>query len=188
MYVIKDKKIFFSWLWVVICTIVIYLTIPVARRIRLYITENFGRKIFLHFVYVTLILVLLYFLYYLILKLKIKNASNYLWLFLIGGLYIYFTSRLQSNPEEAFHFLEYGLLSFLLFRALSHKIKDRSIYFIATLLALFIGTFDEIIQWIIPQRYWNFNDVGLNFLAAGLFQIGIRKVIQPKEITKKNKF
>lgn len=103
----------------------------------------------------------------------------------MAGLYIYFTLKLWKIPEEAVHFLEYGLLGFFLFRALSHNVKDKSIYFTATLFALLIGTFDEILQWITPQRYWDFRDVGLNALSGGLFQLAIWKVIRPKIISGK---
>ncbi len=124
-------------------------------------------------------------LYYLIFKLKIRTPSNYIWLFIVAGLYVYFTLKLWKIPEEAIHFLEYGLLGFFLFKSLSHQVRDKSIYFTATLFALLIGTFDEILQWITPQRYWDFRDAGLNALSGGLFQLAIWKVVRPKIISEK---
>ncbi len=124
-------------------------------------------------------------LYYLIFKLKIRAPSNYIWLFIVAGLYIYFTLKLWKAPEEAVHFLEYGLLGFFLFKALIHHIRDKSIYVTATFLALFVGTIDEILQWMIPLRYWDFRDVGLNCLSAGLFQLAVWKVVKPKLISEK---
>jgi len=103
----------------------------------------------------------------------------------VAGLYIYFTLKLWKIPEEAIHFLEYGLLGFFLFKSLSHQVRDKSIYFTATLFALLIGTFDEILQWITPQRYWDFRDAGLNCLSGGLFQLAIWKVVRPKIIYEK---
>jgi hypothetical protein len=78
-----------------------------------------------------------------------------------------------------------GLLGFFLFRALKHHIKDSSIYFTATFFCLLIGTFDEILQWITPRRFWDFQDVGLNTLSGGLFLLTIWKVLKPKVITEK---
>ena len=124
-------------------------------------------------------------LYFLIFKLNIRSLSNYIWLFIVAGLYTYFTLKLQKAPAEAIHFLEYALLGFFLFRALSHHVRDKTIYLTATLFALLIGTFDEILQWIIPQRMWDFRDVGLNALSGGLFQLGIWNVVQPKIISDK---
>ncbi len=156
-----------------------------ARKIQRFVYENWGREVFGYFVLAVLFIGSISLLYYLIFKLKIRAPSNYIWLFIVGGLYTYFTLKLWKIPEEAVHFLEYGLLGFFLFRALSHKVKDKSIYFTATLLALLIGTFDEILQWITPQRYWDFRDVGLNALSGGLFQLAIWKVVRPKFISEK---
>lgn len=108
-----------------------------------------------------------------------------MWTFIVAGLYTYFILKIKSNPTETVHFLEYGLLGFFLFKALNHHIKDKSIYITATLFALLIGTFDEILQWITPQRYWDFRDVGLNGLSGGLIQLAIWKVRRPKIISEK---
>ncbi len=48
-----------------------------------------------------------------------------------------------------------------------------------------IGTIDEIIQWLVPSRYWDFRDIWLNFLAGGLFQICLWKGIQPDAISER---
>ncbi len=71
----------------------------------------------------------------------------------MAGLYIFFMSKLWKAPEEAVHFLEYGLLGFFLFKALIYHTRDKSIYVTATFFALFVGTIDEILQWMIPLSY-----------------------------------
>ena len=181
----SHKKIFISWLWVCLCSLAIFLTVPIARRIQGFVYNNWGREVFGYFVLVALAIGFASLLYYLVFKLKIRNPSNYIWLIIISGLYIYFTLKLWEIPEEAIHFLEYGLLGFFLFRALRYNIKDKSIYITATFLVLIIGIFDEILQWIIPQRYWDFRDAGLNGLSGGLFQLTIWKVLKPKTILEK---
>ena len=153
-----------------------------ARRIQRFVYNNWGREVFGYFVLVVLFIASISLFYYLIFKLKIRAPPNYIWLFIVAGLYIYFTLKLWKSPEEASHFLEYGLLGFFLFKSLSHQVRDKSIYFTATLFALLIGTFDEILQWITPQRYWDFRDVGLNCLSGGLFQLAIWKAVRPKII------
>jgi len=182
---IFNKKFSLSWLWVILCSISIFLTVPVARKVQKFVYNNWGREAFGYFVLGVLAVASVGLLYLLIFKLKIKSPSRYIWLFIIAGLYIYFTLKLWKIPEEAVHFLEYGLLGFFLFKALSHNVKDKSIYITATLFALLIGTFDEILQWITPQRYWDFRDAGLNGLSGGLFQLSVWKVINPKDISKK---
>ena len=153
-----------------------------------FVSDKWGRTTFGYSVLIVLAIAFFYLIYFLTSKLKIRSASNYIWLFIIGGLYIYFILKLWGIPEEAIHFLEYGLLGFFLFKALIHHIRDKSIYFTATLFALLVGTFDEILQWITPQRYWEFRDVWLNTLSGGLFQLGIWKIIRPKIISEKINF
>jgi hypothetical protein len=123
--------------------------------------------------------------YVLVFRLKIRSPSNYIWLTAVAALYIYFTLQLWRAPEEAVHFLEYGLLGFFLFRALSLTIRDKSIYPTAFLIGSLIGIFDEVLQWMMPGRYWDFRDAGLNALATGLFQIALWKGIRPKIISEK---
>ena len=121
-------------------------------------------------------------IYILIFRLKIQSLQNYIWLLILTGLYIYFTLRMRKSPVEVTHFLEYGLLSIFIFRALKHHIKDKTIYFNTALIILLIGTLDEIIQWIVPGRVWNFKDVRLNVISGGLIQLAIWQVIKPKSI------
>lgn len=172
-------------MWVVFCSIAIFLTVPVARTIQTYVTKNLGKNAFIYFVLSVLAIAFISLLYFLIFRLKIVSASNYVWLFVLTGIYTYFILKLIKAPAEAIHFLEYGLLGFFLFRALTNHIKDNSIYFTATLFALIIGTFDETFQWITPGRFWSFHDVGLNTLSGGLFQVALWKVIKPKIISEK---
>jgi hypothetical protein len=179
------KSAALAWLWVALCSLAIFLTVPVARSIQRYVSDRWGRQLFGYFVLGVLALGCLGLLYYLFFKLRIRSLSKYAWLALISALYIYFTLQLWQKAEEAVHFLEYGLLSFFVFRALSFRIRDKSIYFTAALVCLLIGIFDEIIQWMIPERFWDFRDVWLNGLSGGLFQLAIWKVIDPKIISDK---
>jgi VanZ family protein len=124
--------------------------------------------------------VFLFCLYLLWFRLKIHTFSNYLWLAAVAFIYIYFTIKLWSRPEEAIHFLEYGVLGFLLYQALRHHIHDKGIYFIAFLIGALVGIFDESLQWMIPRRVWDFRDLGLNALSTGLLLVAIWKGIRPK--------
>jgi len=111
MMMVKNK-VFQSWMLVVFCSVGIFLTIPVAREIQQYVSEHWGRSLFGYFVIVVLSVGFLGLLYVLIFKLKIRTPTRYTWLILVGGLYAYFTHKLWKIPEEAIHFLEYGLLGF----------------------------------------------------------------------------
>ena len=176
----KSRKIALSWLWVLLCTLAIFFTVPLARTIQNFVATHAGRSFFGYsvlFAAAATFFVLGSILYF---RLKIRRYSNYAWLVLISALYVYFTLKLWANPEEAIHFIEYGLLGFFLFRALRHHIDDNSIYLAAFLLGTFVGTFDEILQWIVPGRYFDLRDVGLNALSSALFQILLWKGFRVK--------
>lgn len=181
----SNNHILSSWIWVVLYSILIFLTVPVARTIQIFISKNLGKFAFIYLVLSVVGLAFLFFLYLLIIKLKIHSLSRYIWLFSLTGLYFYFTLQLKNSPAEAIHFLEYGLLGFVLFKALTHHIHDKSIYLTATFFCLLIGTIDEILQWILPHRYWDFQDVGLNVLSGGLFLMIIWNVVKPEAISEK---
>lgn len=170
------------WLWVLLCVIVIFSTIPVARVFQQYISKTIGREFFSYLVLFVTGGGLGVLLYAFIFKLNVKRVSQYLWLFFCAGLYVYFTLSLWRIPEEAIHFIEYGLLSYFLFRALNHRIHDRTIYLTSAFFVLLAGTTDEFLQWMMPKRFWDYRDVGFNVIAGGIFLLGIWKGVRPKTV------
>ncbi len=172
-----------SWLWVFLCTAGIYSVIPLARGFQKLVYSTIGKEFFTYAVLLVLFAVLVTLLYFFLFKLKIKNVPQYIWLILCAGAFIHFTLQLRKHPEEAFHLLEYGFLSILVFKALSHRIRDWSIYISVTFFVLFIGTVDVFIQWLTPNRYWGLEDVKINTLAAIIFQVAIWKGIKPEIIS-----
>jgi hypothetical protein len=172
-----------SWLWVFLCSIGIFSTIPVERAVQVFVYDNIGRDFFTYAVLVAVFFIISLTLYFFLFKLKVRKTSQYIWLFICAGIYIYFTVTLREHPEEAVHFLEYGLLSFFLFRAFSHKIKDNTVYITAALGVLFIGTMDEFLQWLMPKRFWDYRDIGINALAGSVFLLAVWKGIKPKMIS-----
>ncbi len=98
------------------------------------------------------------------------------WLAGIAAIVIVWTRSLMGQPEEAFHFLEYGVLGVLLHRALRLEIDDPGVFVAAALLGTVVGTVDEILQWMVPERYWDFRDLVLNGGASVLVQIALWRV------------
>jgi hypothetical protein len=74
------------------------------------------------------------------------------------------------------------VLGALAFRAFGTRFPDRSSYACAAVLCALLGTVDEIIQWVTPRRYWEFRDVALNAVSAGLAQVAIWKGVAPPRI------
>jgi VanZ family protein len=181
------KRRFLAWLWVALCTLSIFLIVPLARTIQKFVSARWGRPFFGYAVLAITALAFCVLVNILVFRLKVRTLSNYFWLAVVAALYVYFTLQLRRAPEEAVHFLEYGLLGYFLFRALSLSIHDKSIYPTAFLIGSLIGIFDEMLQWITPGRYWDFRDVGLNALATGLFQVALWKGIKPRAISERIK-
>lgn len=101
------------------------------------------------------------------------GRADLLWLAGVATAFVVWTHHLMGQPEEAVHFLEYGILGVLLYRAFEERIPDATIYLVAMLTGLLVGTFDEIIQWLVPGRFWDLRDIILNASAVALIQIAI---------------
>lgn len=90
-------------------------------------------------------------------------------------------TQLQS-PIEAIHFFEYGVLALLFWRAWRLHVADPLIYPLALLGTGLVAWADEFLQWLTPLRYWDFRDLRLNALAGGLFLLFWGLVIRPDGI------
>jgi VanZ family protein len=165
-----------------VCIGIIFTTIPLARSLQKIVYSTVGKEFFTYFVLFTVLAGLALLLYLLIRKYRVRTPSQYLWIFLIGGTFIYFTFQLRKHPEEAVHLIEYAVLAFLLLNALGHRIRDWTAYITAGLLVAFIGTADECIQWMLPSRVWDYKDVTINALAGVLSLLAINRGIKPERM------
>lgn len=170
------------WLWAFLCIAGILFIAPEARSIQVFVYDSIGKMYITYAILFLIISGFLALLSILIFRLKTRNISPYIWLFLGCGIYIYFTLRLKKTPEEAAHFIEYGLLTFFVFKALSHRIRDRTVFITTVLLVTCVGIVDEFIQWLLPSRVWDYKDIGLNALSAGVFVLLVWKAIRPEII------
>jgi len=134
-----------AWLWVFLCAAGIYTIIPVARSIQIFIYDTLGKEFFTYIALLIVCAVLVAVLYFFTIKLKVKKTSQYVWLVICAGLYAYFTFHLRAHPEEAIHLIEYGLLSYFVFKALCHKILDWTVYITALFIVVFFGVLDEFL-------------------------------------------
>jgi hypothetical protein len=106
------------------------------------------------------------------------EVADILWLAGVAAITVFWIHRLMGRPEEAVHFLEYGVLGVLLFRVFEDHIPDSTVYLSVTLTGILIGTVDEIIQWMVPGRFWDFRDIVLNGGAVALLQIAMWRLVQ----------
>jgi VanZ family protein len=85
-------------------------------------------------------------------------------------------------PEEQVHFIEYGILSALIYIALTHDVDNKSIYFISAIIVFVFGTIDEVIQWALPNRCFDIRDLVMNGMAGILVQLLIAMVINKRKV------
>ena len=170
-----------------LCIAAILFTVPFARSMQKLVYSTVGKEFFTYTVFFSVCVCLAAALYSLLFKYRAKNVSQYIWLFLCAGVYIYYAATLRKYPEEAIHFIEYGLLAYLLFRALSVRIRDVTVYMTALVLVAVVGAFDEFIQWLTPRRVWDYRDVAFNSIAGLVLLVAIWKAIRPAIISAKVK-
>ncbi len=168
-----------SWFYASIWSMIIFITVPLARAIQSYVSERWGRDTFMYAVIITVIIVSSFALLKLRQRKRATTKKNYLWLVSVSAIFITYTIKLRRNPEEAIHFIQYGLLAVLVYRALTHRIADNGIYFVALLITAAIGMVDEALQWLTPQRIWGLSDIWLNTVAAALSLLMIAKGLSP---------
>lgn len=108
--------------------------------------------------------------------------KQYILAFIIFCIYGYYLKVLKI-PEERIHLLEYGLLSFLVFRVYTSDWSSMFRYWQTFLTVSFIGTLDEIIQYLIPNRVGDVRDIGLNILS-GLLGLALTAILLQKSAKK----
>ena len=171
-----------SWLYAGLWSLLIFVTVPVARVIQGYVSDHWGRDLFLYGVIVIIVLVLIS-AQRLIKRKRTAAAASHVWLISIATVFIIYTFQLRGNPEEAVHFVQYGVLAILVYRALTHRITDYGIYFVALLLTSTVGLIDEALQWLAPERVWGLKDIRLDTVAAALVLLGVAMGIRPALIS-----
>lgn len=170
----------YRWLAVAAWVGVIYATIPFARWVRNHVVEHFGRGLFTWVVLAVIVAVMGVVLFRGYRKPGRLTRYGVMWLVGIGVVYVGWTFHLgKKAPEEAIHFVQYGVLGILLFRAYRPSVGDWTIYLAAGLAGAVIGSFDEFIQWVTPQRKFDLRDIGLNAGSCGLALLAIAQGTRP---------
>ena len=95
---------------------------------------------------------------------RIRHRSVSLKILVVFSLLSYlFGLYYLKIPEEKIHLIEYGILAFLVFRALQFDLKkDIYLYGLSFLIVSGFGAADELIQHVLPNRVGDMRDVFLN--------------------------
>lgn len=157
-----------AWLAVLVYTIVLYSTLTLAFRLYVWMYARLGKPFMsslMIWIYVPVGLALLVFLFFRLPRQLGRYVS-----FLMLCLALAFCLNLIKIPAKRFHFLEYAPLAVLVFDALRFHCRNRYHYVWTMVLVTLVGLGDEIIQGILPNRYFGINEVVTN-AAAGLFAL-----------------
>lgn len=74
----------------------------------------------------------------------------------------------DATPAGKLHVVEYGVLAYLTLNGLNiTRVSDRVLW-MALITLLAVGIVDEIIQYLLPNRYFDLLDIAGNWLATGL--------------------
>ncbi|MEM7207331.1 MAG: VanZ family protein [Pseudomonadota bacterium] len=171
-----------AWLWVGLCIAAIFAAVPIARALQSFVAESFGRGAF---AVVTIASGAIAFAFaWRNIRSSGGGVIRHLVLVCATSTFLYYIYTLRGNPEEALHFVEYGLLTLLLIRALAFTHTNYTVYLSSFLIVLAVGMLDESVQWATPGRYWGFKDIGLDASAAALVVVAVALGIRPANLSR----
>ena len=146
--------------------LVIWGAIPLAGALREFVAVRGGRHLFL---YATLIALAA--LGVRLLRTAARPAltpARLLVLAAVASVFAGLVWSLRDNPEEALHSVQYAVLGALLLRALGRHLGGLAGYAAAAMAGIGLGIIDELIQWLVPGRTFDYRDLGINGLSAVL--------------------
>ena len=160
----KNRERLKWWGIAVLWTGLIYSTLGIIRSVFEFLKEIIAFRIFFHtgMVYLALVLIIYFFS-----KVRIKKplTISLFTALMVGYFWLYFSLNIFA---EKIHLVEYGFLAYFIYRALSVDMKGWSLYLCAIILCSLIGWGDEGIQYILPDRFFEWRDVRLNALSSFL--------------------
>lgn len=183
MHLTEEKKArAWAWLLASLWLTLIYSTLHIARPISEFLRSHLP---FEKLAVLSIILILLSISFFFWKSRVLNDKFSIALLLLILACYATGLSLLRF-PEEKLHFIQYGVLAFLIFRALAFDLKKLDCYLGSLLLTTCLGWLDEKIQDILPDRVYDELDVLLNF-ASALLALGLVFVFKKADTRAKNK-
>ncbi len=103
-------------------------------------------------------------------RIRAHRAARYGALALAALLLILYVEHFRTGNDEVdavqlFHFIEYGLITVLFYRAFAVT-TDASRFVLPLVCGLLVGTLEEWLQWFVPSRTGDIGDVLLNLWAV----------------------
>lgn len=139
-------------------TLIIYATVPVAQPVMQFLGRNFGGDPVLGKAMAALVLTVVALTGMRLVRRPLFGVKQAAAGVAVVSGYIYFMCTMKI-PAEKIHFLEFGILVVLAFRAFRHAFANRYVYLLILPLCLLVGLVDESIQSIVPKRVGEIEDV-----------------------------
>jgi hypothetical protein len=115
-------------------------------------------------------------------RIRDRHAVRYVALIASGAIAAGYLVAADLSFPEAFHFIEYGLLGLLFYRAW-RPLDDGAVLLLPLLAGTIGGTLDEWFQWFVPIRTGEARDIVLNVVAAGCGLLFALAVDMPPRLT-----
>ncbi|MEA3490021.1 MAG: VanZ family protein [Candidatus Omnitrophota bacterium] len=175
------SKIIVDWTIASVFFALVLLTLFLPGRLKLYSIAHdadFVIKVLMWVLFGSTFMILLI---YLFLKRKKGRAeiSAYIW-FIGIFLTCFLVLSMVEKAWDRLHFLEYGILSLLLFRALRHSITTQMLYFWVSVVIFFCAFLDETLQLFVMNRSFELRDLGLDCLSGLAGGLIIALVVRPE--------
>ena len=167
-----------AWIYVGSMMLCILLTLPTTPILWKWAIDTFGGGIN----YIAYLVFFFVFLCLCFLTIRRQAETRMKSLMILSAfvfLYLYLLKYQCRFSAERLHLAEYGILSYLSYAAFKVDFPEGKAYALGFITASGFGLFDEIIQFILPNRVFEIRDVLTNIIAAGLGLLVIRFLVRP---------
>ena len=119
--------------------------------------------------------------FYFVAKRERKKPQHYILLVLFMAVFFLMLQQ-EKNPGEKIHMAQYGVLGIFLYKALAIDFDryNYRLYLNGAAISLMAGEVDEIIQGLLPNRWFTWHDVFINGFSGILTLLIIRILVSGK--------
>lgn len=169
-----------QWVLIFAYLATIYATLGIAPRVWEIIDAGFGgagRQV----AGGSLLGVMIFYLIYMVFVRRERSIAAYYYYFMVVFIFI-LLNFLAEYPAEKIHLFEYFILGIMVLNVLDVKKELFSLKKVVTAIVVCVsaGIIDEVLQYILPGRVFDWRDIGLNSASSFLAFIYVFKISAKK--------